>query len=137
MVKTLIIETELATLHVQELTGFSPDATSHFHAQMAMHAAGIDKLPDNLDGWSKALSDAGWTAVITYTRFVQQTRCIEWKVEPLFTLPSEYAAYSLHFAAFDAMRSVPSAFLKTWDEGCKQVSKTELDKQTEGKSEGE
>lgn len=137
MVKTLTVETDLATITVHELAGFSSGYTAYLHDALLKHITGLSELPAAFDEISKLLSPAGWNAVIKYTKMVQQTRCIQWKGEPLFTLPSEYAVYAMHAAAFEAVRFAPSDFLKAWLDAIDEVSRTENDRLTEGKTPGE
>lgn len=139
MVKTLIVETDLAVITVQEEAGFDVDGSYRAQLQLALacHIAGVEELPPTLAETDALINRKGWDAVIKYTRMVRQTRCIQWKGDALLSLPSEYAAYPLHCAAFDAMRDMPSDFLKTWLDGIEQVSKTVRDLQTEGKTSGE
>lgn len=137
VVKTLTIETDIATLTVCELSGFSEPYTAHLHDALIKHITGLSELPAAFDEISKLLSPAGWNAVIKYTKMVQQTRCVQWKVDPLFTLPSEYASYPMHTAAFEAVRFTPSDFLKAWLAAIDEVNRTENDRLTEGKTPGE
>lgn len=137
MVKTLVIDTELASITVHELSGFSAGFTSHLHFALAKHITGLAELPETIAALNDVLSPAGWNAVISYVRIVQQTTCVQWKSEPLFTLPSEYASYTMHAAAFDAIGLLPADFLKAWVDGIKRVSLTPVEVSTDGKSPGE
>lgn len=137
MVKTLDIDTEWALIVVQELSGFAPATTSQIHYELIRHVTGLVELPTDTGEVNDLLNPAGWDAIIQYTRFVQQTRCFRWKGEPLFTLPSQYAAAKVICAGFDAMADAPSAMLEAWNAGCKQVAKTERDTALEGKTSGE